>query len=493
MTGMAPAVDRVAGTGLLAVTCVSTLVVNANTSAVAILLPAISADVGTPVTTLQWAVTGYSLVGAAVIVTSGALGDVFGRRRIFLAGLLLFVVSCVLIALSRNGAGVIAGRAVQGAAGATILACGLSLLSAGSSGRGQLRAVSLWGAAAAVGAALGPLAGGVLVDVAGWPALFWIDAVIAAACLPAARWTVAESSDPTRPRSIDILGTIGVAAVLTPFILAVSEGGDWGWFSPATLGCLLVSGAAAVALVMVEKRVSAPLVDLKLLRNRVLMAATLGILIGSGTINALMYLFSVYSQDPATLAMSPFEAGLATLPITAALVVTATTVVGMVARRGTRMVVATGFGLSTVGFAVLGLVHDSWSYTAFVLPLTVVAVGMGLSNGPCSSASTAAVAPTQVGSASGISNMARYVGTAVLTAVAASVYGSASAAPGEAPGAALSAGFARGSIVLAVVSAAGVAVAMLAGRHRLHRPGTLDYAAASASSAHTLPVYAPRQ
>jgi MFS family permease len=143
--------------GVLAATCISTLVVNANTSAVSILLPAISEDTGTSVTTLQWAVTGYSLVGAAVIITSGSLGDVFGRKRIFQLGLLLFVVSCVLIALAQSGGMVIAGRVIQGAAGATILACGLSLLSVANSGQAQIRAVSLWGAAAAVGAAAGPL------------------------------------------------------------------------------------------------------------------------------------------------------------------------------------------------------------------------------------------------------------------------------------------------------------------------------------------------
>ena len=161
--------------GVLAATCLSTLVVNANTSAVSILLPAISEDTGMSVDTLQWAVTGYSLVGAAVIVTSGSLGDVFGRKRVFQLGLALFVVSCLLIALANNGGMVIAGRMIQGAAGATILACGLSLLSVANTGQAQLRAVSLWGAAAAVGAAAGPLLGGVLVEITGWQGLFWID------------------------------------------------------------------------------------------------------------------------------------------------------------------------------------------------------------------------------------------------------------------------------------------------------------------------------
>ena len=137
------AVDREAGRGVLIAACVSAFVVNANTSAVSILLPAISADTGMSLTTLQWAVTGYSLVGAATIVTSGSLGDVFGRKRIFQLGLLLFIASCVLIALSSSGGMVIAGRCIQGASGATILACGLSLLTVGTPEEGFRLALSL--------------------------------------------------------------------------------------------------------------------------------------------------------------------------------------------------------------------------------------------------------------------------------------------------------------------------------------------------------------
>ena len=284
--------------GVLAATCLSTLVVNANTSAVSILLPAISEDTGMSVTTLQWAVTGYSLVGAAVIVTSGSLGDVFGRKRIFQLGLALFVVSCVLITLANTGGMVIAGRLIQGAAGATILACGLSLLSVANTGQAQLRAVSLWGAAAAVGAAAGPLVGGVLVDITGWQGLFWVDAVVALLCMVLTFATVTESRDPNRPRSIDYAGTVLVALTLAPFILAVSKGGDWGWISIPTLACFAIAVASGFAFVAVERRVPVPLLDLALLRNRVLVGSTVAILIGAGTINALMYLLSLYFQDP---------------------------------------------------------------------------------------------------------------------------------------------------------------------------------------------------
>jgi EmrB/QacA subfamily drug resistance transporter len=469
------------------------LVVNANTSAVTILLPAISEDTGTSVETLQWAVTGYSLVGAAVIVTSGALGDVFGRRRIFQLGLLLFIGSCVLIGLAQSGGMVIAGRAIQGAAGATILASGMSLLSVANTGSAQVRAVSLWGAASAVGAALGPLLGGFLVGVTGWQGLFWIDAAVAAACIPLTALTVTESRDPDRPRSIDLAGTVLVALILMPLILALTEGSDWGWVSVKTIGTLLIGVAAAFAFVAVERRSAAPMLDLQMLRNRVLIGATIAILIGAGTINALMYLLSLYFQSPDALGFSALQAGFATLPAAAGLVAIAPFVPRLAARFGGRQVIGIGFAATTAGFVVLGFVSDDWRYMAFLLPVILIAVGMGLSNGPASSASTAAVAPAQVGSASGVSNMARYVGAAVATALAATIYSSVTAnqsAAGKSPSAALASGLGVAAWVMAGMSAIGLVMAVVAGRHRAATGTVHDAAASAASVAFTLPTSA---
>jgi len=486
-------VTRRAG-GVLAATCLSTLVVNANTSAVSILLPAISEDTGTSVTTLQWAVTGYSLVGAAVIVTSGALGDVFGRKRVFQLGLLLFVASCVMIALSSSGGMVIAGRFVQGAAGATIVACGLSLLSVANSGDAQLRAVSLWGAASAVGAAAGPLLGGVLVNVTGWQGLFWVDAVVGAVCVVLTYVVVGESRDPGRSRSIDYAGTVLVALTLAPFILALSKGSDWGWGSVATLGCFAVAVVAGWLFVVVERRVEVPLLDLALLRNRVLVGATVAILIGSGTINGLMYLLSLYFQDPSTLGLTPLEAGLATLPATAGLVAVAPLVPRLAAKIGGRQVIGVGFLLTAVGFAAIGLVQSDWRYAAFVLPLVAIAVGMGLTNGPASSASTACVSANEVGAASGVSNMARYVGAAVATAVAASIYAAVIAgrtADGASTADAVASGLGAASWVMAGLSVLGLLMAVVMGRRYRTARGTVhDAAAAAASTSHTLPTSA---
>lgn len=480
--------------GVLAATCISTLVVNANTSAVSILLPAISEDTGMSVDTLQWAVTGYSLVGAAVIITSGSLGDVFGRKRVFQLGLALFVVSCVLIALAQSGGMVIAGRVIQGAAGATILACGLSLLSVATKGDENLRAVSLWGAAAAVGAAAGPLVGGVLVGVTGWQGLFWIDAGVAVLCMVLTFFAVAESRDPDASRSIDYLGTFLIALTLMPLILGVSKSGDWGWVSVPTLTCFAITLVAGWAFVRTERRVAAPLLDLRLLRNRVLVGATIAILIGAGTINALMYLLSLYFQDPSTLGLSPLQAGLATLPATVGLVVVAPLVPRLAGRFGPRQIIGAGFAITAAGFAAIGFVNASWQYLVFLLPLVAIAVGMGLSNGPSSSAATASVAAEQIGEASGVSNMARYVGAAVATALAATIYAGVTAnqvADGAADADALSAGLAAASWVMAVFSALGLLLAIVViVRHPAGRASLSDSAAAAAAHLHTLPTTA---
>ena len=483
--------DQAPGKGVLFAACISALVVNANTSAVTILLPAISEDVNAPVAELQWAVTGYSLVGASVIVTAGALGDVLGRRKIFLAGLALFIASCALIAVSTTGSAVVAGRMIQGAAGATILACGMSLLSVASSGSAQMKAITLWGAASAVGAALGPLVGGLLVSSTGWQGLFWIDAGIALVCVPVTLRAVAESRDPHRSSAIDWLGTGLIALVLAPVILALSEGNDWGWGSAATLGCFAVSIVSGFLFVAVERRVEAPIVDLQLLRNRVLVGSTLAILIVAGTINALMYLVSLYFQDPAALGMSALEAGVATLPAAAGMVVVTPLIAPLAGRIGSGKTVALGFALAAVGFVVLTFVKPSWAYGAFVLPLVATAVGLGVANGPASSASTSSVPADEVGSASGISNMARYIGAAVAVAAAAMIDNAVlqnQLDSGATRADALAKGLGAASLMMAIWAAAGIGLIALLARHKARKPERIDRASAAAVTTHTIPT-----
>ncbi len=380
---------------------------------------------------------------------------------------------------------------IQGAAGSTILACGMSLLSVAAAGTGQMRAITLWGAASAAGGAAGPLVGGVLVGTTGWQGLFWIDAAIAAACIPLAVFTVQESRDTERSTSIDFAGTALIAVILVPLVLALSEGSAWGWTSLATIGCFVISVLGAVGFVMVERRVAAPLVDLKLLRNRVLVGSTIAILIVAGTINGLMYVLSLYFQDPAAFDMTPLEAGLATLPAAAVMIAITPFITPLAIKIGSRSAVLLGFGVAAVGFGSLAFVDISWAYVAFVLPLVAIAAGLGLSNGPASSASTSTVPSNQVGQASGISNMARYIGGSLAVAAIATIYSTTTEqhlAEGASAGEALASGLARSSLALAILCGGGVVIAILLGRHRANHARAIDRAAAAAISVHTIPI-----
>ena len=219
--------------------------------------------------------------------------------------------------------------------------------------------------------------------------------------------------------------------------------------------------------VVVERRAKAPLVNLQLLRNKVLVGATLAILIVAGTINALMYVLSLYFQNPAAFGMSAFEAGLATLPAAAGMIAITPLITPLAGRIGGGAAVALGFALAAAGFAVLAFVESSWTYAAFVGPLIALAVGLGVANGPASSGSTAAVSPDEVGQASGISNMARYVGAAVAVAIVAAIFNAVTndhTEAGEPAGEALAAGLGAASLTMAIWAAAGVALVRLLAR-----------------------------
>jgi Na+/melibiose symporter-like transporter len=279
--------------------------------------------------------------------------------------------------------------------------------------------------------------------------------------------------------------------VLAPVILALSKGNDWGWASAATLGCFAISIVATVLFVHVERTASAPLVDLRLLRNRVLVGATLAILIVAGSINAIMYVLSLYFQDPAGLEMSALQAGLATLPAAAGMIAITPAITPLAAKIGGGRAVALGFAIAAVGFGALAFVKASWTYAAFVAPLVALAVGLGVANGPASSGSTSAVSANEVGAASGISNMARYVGAAVAVAAVAMLNNAVinnHREAGESASAALAAGLSASAVMMAIWSAAGIALIALLGRQRRLRARAIDRAAAAAASLHTIPT-----
>ena len=390
---------------------------------------------------------------------------------------------------------VIAGRLIQGAAGATILACGLSLLSVANEGDAQLRAVSLWGAAAAVGAAAGPLLGRRARRrhrVAGAV----LDRRRRGGALHAADRGDGERVEGPGPTEVDRLRGHGAhradADAADPRRSPRAATGDGSRWPPWAAS--RSRSRPGYAFIAVEGRVAVPLLDLALLRNRVLVGSTIAILIGAGTINGLMYLLSLYFQDPATLDFSPLEAGLATLPATVGLV------------RG-----------GPAGAAAGGEVRRPADDRRRVRPhhgrlrhrglrrrlveVRRVPAAAGRHRGRAWACPTVprrrrrrpSVPENQVGGASGVSNMARYVGAAVATALAATIYGSVignQTADGASQADALASGLAAASWMMAVFSFLGVLMAFVIGRHRTATGTVNDAAAAAAAHIHTLPTSA---
>jgi predicted MFS family arabinose efflux permease len=484
---------RSARGGVLVATCVSALIVNATFAGVSVLLPAVSADVGVPVAGLHWAVTGYALAAAAMIVTARLLGDVFGQRRVYLLGLAIFMISSAWLGLTGAGWGMIAGRVVQGAAGAAILACGIGLLAAASPAARQVRRLTWWGGAAAAGLAVGPLAAGALVEVAGWHGVFWIVAGLTGAVLLLARGTIDASPRQPRTPGLDIAGSVLVAAILVPFVLGVTKGRSWGWLSSGTLLCVAATSAAICAFVLVERRAKAPLVEPRLLGNRVLVGATLALMIGVGTVNALVYLVALYLQDPAGPGLAPLAAGLVTLSATASLAAVAPLVTRMAVRTGAREVIAIGSVIAVSGLVMLGFAQTTWRPAAFLPPLVAVGAGAGLVTGAAVLAAAGAVPAGRSRAASSISNLARNLGVSTTVAAATAVYAAVPAASitaGTAPGVSLTLGVSRGAGLLAAFAAGGVWLAMIvtAGRHRPPSPRPADDAATAASAVHTVPL-----
>ena len=299
-----------------------------------------------------------------------------------------------------------------------------------------------------------------------------------------------ESRDPQRARSIDYAGTVLIAVALVPLVLGFSKGGDWGWTSAATLGCFVASAVGAVLFVVVEKRVSAPIVDLDLLRNQVLVGATLAILIVAGTLNGLMYVLSLYFQDPATFGMSPLETGVATLPAAAGLIAVTPLITPLAARIGTRLAIVAGFGLRRCrvrGVGVRRVVLD----VRGPRPPARGARGRarpGERAGVVGVDSTAVVPQDQVGQASGISNMARYIGGSVVVALVATIFNSVTVeetAAGASASEALASGLSRAALLMAILSGLGIALALLMARHQQARPSAVDLAAAAAGPPRT--------
>ena len=402
----------------LAVLGVAYLMVVLDISIVNVALPSIQSSLDfSSADSLQWVVSGYALTFGGLLLLGGRLGDLLGRRRIFVLGLVLFSLFSLLAGLSTSSGMLIAMRLLQGAAGAILSPSVFSItMVTFEEGAERNKALGILGAIAGSGAAIGVLAGGVLTEYAGWEWCFFVNIPIGvAACLLVPRY-LHESHSRDLERHFDALGAATVTGHLMLLVFALTQASSVGWLSAQTIGVLIASGALAIAFLVIESRSRSPLVPLRFFRKRTPTGANVvGFLLGTA-IFGMFFLLSLYMQQ--ILGYSPVQAGVAYLAVALAVIVGAGASQALVTKIGVKPVLAGGMVLVAVGLAYFTRLdtHDSYFWDLFP-GFVVIGVGMGFSFIPVSIAALGGIEPHEAGLASGLINTSQQIGGALGLAI----------------------------------------------------------------------------
>ncbi len=382
-------------------------------------LPVIRADLGATVEQLQWFVNAYTLSFATLMLSAATLGDRWGRRRVFVAGISLFALASIASALSTTPEMLIVARTVQGIGGAAVMPLSLTLLAGAVPPARRAMAIGVWGGVAGLGVALGPLIGGAVVEGISWQAIFWVNVPLAVLAVPFVLRALPESFGRREP--LDVIGLVlGGSGVLSG-VWAITRGNDHGWTSTSVLGGLLAGVLLLTAFVWHESVAPHPLVPLRLFRSRSFSVANVaGFAFSLGMFGAV-FLLVQYLQ--VVEGYSPLEAGVRTLPWTAAPMVVAP-VAGLLAPRvGVRALLTTGLTLQAVALTWLALAtQPGVSYSSLVPAFVLAGVGMGLTFAPSSTAVLADMAEDDHGTASSTNATIREVGVALGVAVLVAVF-----------------------------------------------------------------------
>jgi EmrB/QacA subfamily drug resistance transporter len=415
-----PAAGRKWGT--LAAVCTALFVVAVNTTAVNTLLPAIADFLHASVASLAWVVSIYLLVAAAFIVTGGELGDLLGRRKIFLLGIALYAVASVVIASAPAEWVVILGRGLQGLGAAIITPGSLALIDVAFPEEEQGTAIGVWGAIAGLGFALGPLLGGFLTEVVSWQGLFWFNLPVLAVAAGLTRWAAAESRDELAPHAVDAAGIALFAGGMFVLVLALNWAPTAGWGSPRVLALFAAAAVLLGLFTGLEPRLRCPLVHFARFRSPPFVGANIATFVLMWILIATLYYFNLYVQHPLLLNLSPVRAAVAVLPLNLAMFLLSLSSGRILGRFGARRTIATGMVLMAAGCFLLSRVAVETTYAGLWVPLVLVGLGLGLTFSPASAAAVRAVPREHAGEASGLNNMSRYLGATIGIALTIAFY-----------------------------------------------------------------------
>ena len=382
-------------------------------------LPSIRADLGATIQSLEWTVNAYTLSYAVLLLTGAALGDRFGRRRMFVLGLGLFTLASAAAALAPTTAALIGARAIQGVGAAIVTPLTLTLLADQFPPERRGLAIGAWSGISGLGVALGPLVGGAVVDGISWHWIFWINVPIGLALLPLAARRLTESYGPAR--SLDLPGVGLASAGLLGIVYGIVRGAELGWTSTSVLGALIAGAALVVAFLVWEARAPQPMLPLRFFRSRGFAAVNVVSLAMYFGVFGSIFLLAQFFQ--VTQGYSPLEAGLRTLPWTIMPMFIAPIAGVLSDRIGSRPLMATGLALQAGAIGWLASVSTpTVPYSELVIPFIMAGTGMALVFAPAANAVLNSVRPEEAGQASGATNAIRELGGVLGVAVLATVF-----------------------------------------------------------------------
>lgn len=386
-----------ASTRLILTVSLAVFCVDVDFFALNLALPATARGLGVTTTDLQWAITVFQLTLASLLIPAGRLGDLLGRRRVFLAGIALFALASLLCGLAQSAEMLVAMRFLQGTAAALVFPVGIAVISNAFGPATRGNAIGMVYGLGAIGTAIGPFVGGALTDAINWRWVFFFNVPFAIAAFVLALRSVPESRDPAAER-IDLPGLATVVAGIACVTLAIDRASSWGWLSAATLGLFVAGLLVLVAFVAVERRSAYPLVDLDLLRNRSYVTVTLSGGVGNIGTCLMLFLASIYLQQVRDL--TPLQAGIVFLAPALANAA-AGLVAGRLGMRGTppRLVMGVALLLGAAGLLVLALVS---AWVGYVIAFALAGFGLGITWSYTSVGTQQVVPAAEAGGASGV-------------------------------------------------------------------------------------------
>ena len=405
--------------GILAICSISLLMVGLDVTIVNVALPSIGHSFHSPLSGLQWTIDAYTLVLASLLMMSGSTADRLGRRRTFVSGLSIFAVGSLLCSVAPSLVLLVVFRMIQAVGGSMLNPVAMSIITnTFTNPKERAQAIGVWAAVIGISMALGPVLGGMLVTSVGWQSIFWVNVPVAVVAIVLALRFIPESKAPVA-RKVDVVGQLLVMVFLASLTYAIIESPRSGWTSSLILGALLVALGSLAAFLWWERRVFEPLLDMRFFRSIPFVSATVIAVAAFASLGGFLFLNTIYLQD--VRGLSPFHAGLRTLPMAVMAMLLPPVSGRILGRRGGRIpLVIAGVTLSASCLMLVNL-QASTSYSWLFISYLVFGVGFGFVNPPITNTAVAGMPRAQAGVAASIASTSRQIGATVGVAVVGSL------------------------------------------------------------------------